>query len=43
MAARKKRRKKAAKRKTKGKKPLAVLIKGYHRLGRIIKSRGGKV
>jgi hypothetical protein len=48
MATRKKKRrkKKSSRKKSKkraGKRPLSFLIKNYNRLGRIIKSRGGKV
>jgi hypothetical protein len=54
MAARKKkRRKKSSKKRSKkrakkskkhtGKRPLSLLVKSYTRLGRIIRSRGGKV
>jgi hypothetical protein len=45
----KKRSKKRAKRSTKkrakrcGKRPLSLLVKNYNKLGRIIRSRGGKV
>jgi hypothetical protein len=45
----KKRSKKRAKRRSKknkkhtGKRPLSLLVKSYTRLGRIIRSRGGKV